>query len=271
MSSSSCSLAESPFEHVDWPDSGRVALVLDGVSIQNLSERIYQWAGDSNVEAECLYVTTRWEVLSELSPWLVWLTGPEDPVLRGFLQQGPEKEQGYIVVSRIEATEFTRWMRLRLQVERAPGYEELMRISHPALARSVIGEGLIQTAPAGAVSQLMTPDMIRGQWVTKAPRPVPPGGQGDSSAMTTCSAELEQAFEAFNRRRQNLLIWQSLDKEARCWLGGPSLKDAYPALCKVLQDASRAGCNSLKDMARFLFDTMAQQATAQAETGLTFH
>ncbi|WP_018405435.1 DUF4123 domain-containing protein [Marinobacter gelidimuriae] len=72
---------------------------MDGVAIPQLGKQIYQWAGDQPISAECLYVATRWEVISDLSPWLVWLSGPEDPVLRGFLEQGPMQEHGYLLVS----------------------------------------------------------------------------------------------------------------------------------------------------------------------------
>ena len=66
-------ISESPFAHLAWPENHSVGLVLDGVAIPGLGEQIYQWAGDQPFSAECLYVTTRWEVMSDMSPWLVWL------------------------------------------------------------------------------------------------------------------------------------------------------------------------------------------------------
>jgi len=99
MNQDSWSLRESPFTHVPWPGHQPVGLVLDGVAIPELGEQIYQWAGGQTINAECLYVATRWEAVSDLSPWLVWLSGPEDPVLEGFLEQGPRQEQGYLLIS----------------------------------------------------------------------------------------------------------------------------------------------------------------------------
>lgn len=240
-------MSESPFAHLPWPDHHPVGLVLDGVAIPRLGEQIYQWAGDQPFDAECLYITTRWEAVSDLSPWLVWLRGPEDPVLEGFLEQGVLKEQGYLLVSATDRATCTRWMRSHLQIEIAPGYEELMRISHPALARMVIG-GNLPRFPIRAVDRLIVPDRISEQWHLVEPPAIHPRETVNKTGKIMASPELRDAFEAFNRRKDTLQIWNSLEEPVRNQLGGPELGNAYPALRRLLDEALGSGCRSLRDV-----------------------
>lgn len=245
-------LSSSPFDDMPWPDLGYVVLVLDGVAFPELGPRIYQWAEGQSLEAQCLYATTRWEAVSDLSPWLVWLSGPDDPVLKAFLAEGASQEKGYLLMTRLLPAELVRWMRLRLQVERAPGYEELLRVAHPALAQAVIGECLIQSSLVGAVEKLITPNMIENQWMVQEP-----GGWSSKSGKprhgeVVYSSELETVFRAFNARRDNLLIWHHLDDDAKSSLGGPALDAAYPRLNDFSVQATNAGCHSPRDKARYL-------------------
>lgn len=256
-------VSESPFTHVDWPDHHPVGLVLDGVATPELGKQIYQWAGDQPFDAECLYVATRWEAVSDLSPWLVWLSGPEDPVLEGFLEQGALQEQGYLLISATDRATCARWMRSHLQVEMAPGCEELVRIAHPALARTVIG-GNLPRFPTRAVDRLIVPDRISEQWHLVEPPAIQPDGTGDQPGKMMASPELTNAFEAFNRRKGALQIWDSLDESVRNQLGGPYLIDAYPALGRILEEALGSGCNNLRKVMQFLFATLPRQADRNA-------
>ena len=265
MNRNSWPLSESPFSHVDWPGRGPVGLVLDGVAIPELGEQIYQWASGRSVDAECLYVATRWEAVSDLSPWLVWLSGPEDPVLKGFLEQGAMQEQGYLLISATDRASCTLWMRSHLQVEMAPGCDELVRIAHPALARTVIG-GNLPCFPAKAVDRLVVPDRVSEQWHIVEPPAVQPGCTGDQPRKMKISPDLKNTFEAFNRRKGTLQIWNNLDESVRTQLGGPELRNAYPALQRILEQALGNGCNNLREAMQFLFATLLRQADRNAVT-----
>ena len=256
-------LSESPFSHVNWPGQCPVGLVLDGVAIPELGEQVYQWAGDGSVDAECLYVATRWEAVSDLSPWFVWLSGPEDPVLKGFLEQGSVQEHGYLLLSATDRASCTRWMRSHLQVEMAPGCDELVRIAHPALARMVIGDNL-PCFPIRAVDQLIVPDRISEKWHLVEPPVFQPGSTGDQPGKMIVSPDLKGAFEAFNRRKGALQIWDSLDESVRNQLGGPDLRDVYPALQRILEQALGNGCNNLREVMQFLFATLPRPADSNA-------
>ncbi|WP_150911586.1 DUF4123 domain-containing protein [Marinobacter halotolerans] len=255
--------SESPFAHLFWPDDQPVGLVLDGVAIPGLGERIYQWAGGQPSVAECLYASTRWEAVSDLSPWLVWLSGPEDPVLKGFLEQGAEQEQGYLLISAKDHATCTRWMRSHLQVEMAPGYDELVRIAHPALARTLIGGNLARFS-VRAVDQLIVPDRVSRQWHIVEPPAVQPGSIGDQAGKMRVSPDLKCAFESFNRRKDALQIWSNLEESVRNQLGGPDLRDAYPALWRIMEEAIGSGCNSLREIMQFLFGALQGQTDRNA-------
>ncbi|WP_417517367.1 DUF4123 domain-containing protein [Marinobacter sp.] len=258
MNSDYLPISDSPFDHIQWPEHGAVGLILDGVATPEPGKKIYQWAGDQPISAECLYAATRWEAISDLSPWLVWLSGPEDPVLEGFLEKGPAQEQGYLLISATDRTTFTRWMRSHLQIVTAPECEELVRIAHPALARSVIGNNLTRSS-SFVVERLIVPDRIHQQWHVIEPRGIWPRATDDQIKGITVSPELMSAFEDFNRRKDALSIWDSLEEPVRSQLGGLRLCNAYSALRKSLDDALDAGCSSLRQVMQFLFDTVPGQ------------
>ena len=265
MSQSRFPISHSPFDHFPWPDRSAVALILDGVAIPQLGNQIYRWAGDQPISAECLYATTRWEVISDVSPWLVWLSGPADPVLRGFLKQGPMQEQGYLLVSSTDRAAVSRWMRSHLSVETVPGCEELMRIAHPALAHSVIGTNLMGSA-IRVVNKLIVPDCISEQWCLVEPPAVRPSKKTGQTDKQNILPELQEAFRAFNRRKDALQIWNSLAKPVRTQLGGPQLRDAYPAFRKILDEALAHECNSLREVMQFLFAALPNLAGGNAAT-----
>jgi len=49
-------------------------------------------------------------------------------------------------------------------------------------------------------------------------------------------------------------------------LGGPDLRDAYPALGRILEEALGNGCNNLREVMQFLFVTLPPQADSNAVT-----
>jgi len=269
MNQSRSPISRSPFDNLPWPDHSAVALILDGVAIPQLGKQIYQWAGDQPINAECLYAATRWEAMSDMSPWLVWLSGPDDPVLRGFMEQGPMQEHGYFLVSAKDRATVSRWMRSHLQVETAPGCEELMRIAHPALARSVIGNNLTGSA-IGVVDRLIVPDCISEQWCQVEPPAVRPSKKTGQTEKQNNLPELKEAFRVFNRRKDALQMWSSLGEPVRKQLGGSQLCNAYPALRKILDEALFNECSSLRDAMQFLFAALPNLAGGNAATEPAF-
>lgn len=269
MSQDCGSVTELPFDVLGWPTGYSVALMLDGVAIPEAGKQIYQWADDSEVDAECVYATTRWDQIAEISPWIVWLSGADDPVLAAFLENGAMQEHGYLIVTGVDRPDFMRWIRAHLQVEKGSGCEEIVRISHPALARSVIGDQLGQRPPSGVVRQLIIPDQISQRWQCIEPGKRVEGSTENNGYALVLSDELTQAFDAFNMRQASLQIWESLDARTRMDLGGPFLKQAFPRLHSILVSARDAGHQSPREMMRFLFSVLSGDTVTLADSGCT--
>lgn len=257
-------LEKSPFAQIAWPTNGCVALVLDGASIPRIAQRIYEWSVGV-VEAECLYASTRWEPVSEFAPWLVWLSSENDAVVRHFLEEGAGKEWGYFLLSEHKPDLLRDYLRQLLVVERVPGCAELLRIAHPELARSIIGEGRIGPAPAlpsGVVNRVISPDLVTGTWAIQHP-PGKPGFLGQQLAEST--EALEATFAAFNRRRDNLCLWELLDQALREWLGGPSIPDAFSKLSQLTQEAEQQHHQSPRGKMRYMLEQYRRDELARID------
>lgn len=76
--------------HLPW--HLKAYLVLDGVRLPDVAQRIQQWPNPR----EYLYATTRWHALVDISPYLIRLSGPYDPVLRYF-KANAVLEPGYLL------------------------------------------------------------------------------------------------------------------------------------------------------------------------------
>lgn len=242
-------LSHNPFDDIAWPEDTNVVLVLDPCIIRDLGRELFEWS-TSVTQVDCLYVNTPWEPIQDISPWAVWLSGPDDPVLRHFVDKEAEKEAGYLLFTPLTYPDFGRWMRQRIQIERAPEDIELVRIGHPALAGDVIGDNLIRTTPEGAVQQMILPDRTIGQWRHMAPeRQTLPPGRGDN---VTLSPGLFEAFTRFNVRRANLMIWDKLDTQDRKALGGPALPSAWPELTRLSEEAAQQGRTGIRSRMQYL-------------------
>lgn len=266
MRDEQCLLAESPFSRFTWPASGCVGLVLDGASIPHVGQSIYEWSGGVS-EAECLYASTRWEPVSEFAPWLVWLNHEFDPIVSGFLEEGARKEWGYFLVSEHKPALLREYLRRLLVIERASGCEELLRIAHPELARSIIGQAQIGPDPAlpsTVVHRLLSPDLVSGTWVIQEPprRPEIVHGLELSEEMNA----LDATFAAFNRRRDNLSLWELLDQSIREWLGGQSLQVAFSKLARLTSQAEQLGYRSPREKMRYLSELYQRDAQTRIAT-----
>lgn len=254
MKSEQWPLTGSPLSQNDWPNDGCVVLVLDGNSVPDISRSIYEWS-DKNVEAECLYAATRWESVSELAPWLVWLEDAEDPVFRKFIEEGAKREWGYLLLSDQKPGIVREYLRQLIELERVAGCPELLRIAHPELARSIIGKGLIapsEKLPSTVIRQMVSPDLVNAVWVSQelSPEPKQPAERNPSQNLEA----LETSFSDFNRRKDNLVIWELLDGEIREWLGGHSLPETYPRLAELTRKAEFQAYLNLREKMRYVLE-----------------
>jgi hypothetical protein len=103
----------------DLPWSVSAYLLLDGVSVPNLPQRLSRW--DNPVHG--LYQGTRWQELADISPRLVTLNGADDPVLAHF-QENAALEWGFLLFSDADVSTLLKHWR------------HLLTVKHPSAGRS---------------------------------------------------------------------------------------------------------------------------------------
>lgn len=171
-------LNTQPLQHLPFSltgsGSGTAALLLDAVAQAPLLSRIYQWS--DNPQVDPLYLQTPWQELLELSPCLVFLSGPQDPALAGFLNEA-ELETGWLLLSEQPPEAISQHLRRLLTVQPPYGDPSLLRISDPATAHVLFGHAEQQGNRAlfGPIEAVCCPDSLLQTWhCHSAPRSTAP-------------------------------------------------------------------------------------------------
>lgn len=154
--------------------SGTVALLLDAVAQEHLLRRIYQWS--DNPQVDPLYLQTPWHELLELSPCLLFLSGPQDPALAGFLN-GAELETGWLLLSDQPPELISQHLRRLITVQPPHGDPSLLRISDPATAQALFSHAERQgnSTVFGPIKDVFFPDSLLKTWHShSAPRSTAP-------------------------------------------------------------------------------------------------
>lgn len=147
----------------DLPWASGAALLLDGVSVEALPRRLYEWAESPVFEP--LYLTTRWAELNDLSPCLVALSGPHDPILTQFLSHAGE-EWGYLLFGYGSVPELLSHLRWLVSVQHPLGEEMLLRLADPAVANALLGHAVKEGDASlfGPTQQIVAADVVKGCW-----------------------------------------------------------------------------------------------------------
>ena len=146
--------------HLPW--HLKAYLVLDAVRLPDLAERLQHWANPK----EYLYVTTRWHALVDISPCLISLSGPDDPVLRYF-KANAEIEPGYLLFTQTDAATLCTFLRSLIVVQHPSGDEVMMRMADPAVLHQLISasENPLDSRWLGPSEQICLPDGLHVQWL----------------------------------------------------------------------------------------------------------
>lgn len=138
-------------------------LLLDGISVEALPQRLYEWS--ESPDFEVLYLDTPWAELSDVSPCLIRLNGQQDPALNAFIENSDD-EWGYLLFSRASREELLSHLRWLVCVRHPLGEEMLLRLADPAVIHGLFGLAL-QEADAtlfGPIEQVVIADRIQGRW-----------------------------------------------------------------------------------------------------------
>ncbi|MDA8486896.1 DUF4123 domain-containing protein [Pseudomonas resinovorans] len=112
-------------------------LLMDGVSVKELPRQLKAW-GVSTLHKP-LYEDTRWSALIDLSPYLVELTGPDDPVLQQFLLQG-QADWGLLLLGGGHWQANLHHLRWLTSVLHPQGQEMLLRLADSSVADALLGK-----------------------------------------------------------------------------------------------------------------------------------
>lgn len=138
-------------------------LLLDGISVEPLAQRLYEWSAVPDFDV--VYLETPWAELADVSPCLVRLNGQQDPALTAFLHNS-QHEWGYLLFTRASRDELLAHLRWLVCVRHPLGEEVLLRLADPAVIHGLLGPAL-QEADAtlfGPVEQIVAADRIQSCW-----------------------------------------------------------------------------------------------------------
>lgn len=146
----------------DFPWDQTVGLLLDALQIKNLRSQLYEW--DPAPQVSVLYQGTQWAEISRLSPCLVELRGPEDPILMQFLAN-IQAAWGYLLISDGPWEELLAHMRWLTRFHPPQDEEMFLRISDPAVARALFAdERYPGSALFGPCQQIIAANTPVGGW-----------------------------------------------------------------------------------------------------------
>lgn len=166
------------------PWNGTVGLLLDGVSVEKLPQRLYQWAQSPVFEP--LYLGTRWAELCDISPCLVQIKTQNDPILTQFLSAS-RQEWGYLIFSDHSWNQMVTHFRWLASVLHPQGQEVLLRIADPAVTHALLmhAQSIKDSTLFGPCKHVVTADAALGCWnIDLRPGDAPETDQGKRYRLT---------------------------------------------------------------------------------------
>lgn len=145
----------------DFSWQRNVGLLLDAVQVEHLLQRLFEWNPLPAVEV--LYLGTRLAEFRDVSPCLVRLTDPNDPILEQFLAN-LDQQWGYLLVSDAPWPEVVAHLRWLTVVEHPSGQELLVRIAYPETVDALFEPTCSDLALFGPCQHLLIADPAEGNW-----------------------------------------------------------------------------------------------------------
>ncbi|MBW5802162.1 DUF4123 domain-containing protein [Halomonas elongata] len=233
----------------DWPEAGEVFLLLDGVRVKELARRLYEWS-EGDLEADLLYAGTPWSDVAEVSPWLVRLKGPGDPILERFVRQGAEAEWGYLLLSSSELLEVADHLRELIQVRHCVGIPMLLRLADPAIISALFTDGSSpEQVPWGPIERLILPDAVQEAWQVNAPQEKAANGQPVGASDYRLSESQLARLEACDRRRDIRRLMAFVDQHCEGLLTATDRPRRHAQLAGIVQEARDFGFSAPREWA----------------------
>lgn len=153
-------LPELP-ENLPWHTNAY--LLVDGVSVPELSKRLYEWYPAP--EFELLYLSTPLAELLDISPCLVGLQGLYDSGLTVFLEQ-ENSEWGYLIFSDAQPAALLEHLRNLLTARHPQGQSVYLRVADPAVMAALLtlAEHEQSNHLHGPIDEFVIADKLHNRW-----------------------------------------------------------------------------------------------------------
>ncbi|MEK8079367.1 DUF4123 domain-containing protein [Pseudomonas sp. XK-1] len=202
-------------------------LLLDGISVETLPQRLYQWS--ESPDFDVLYLDTPWAELSDVSPCLVRLSGQQDPALAAFLENSHD-EWGYLLFSRASRAALLGHLRWLVCVRHPLGEEMLLRLADPAVIHALLEPTMrgADTTLFGPIEHIVVADSLHHCWYQHlCPGVAPTNDHGRAYPLTDeqvqrlgevsfrsmlirLDAHMREYFPAFQQPLDHVQRWQYL-------------------------------------------------------------
>ncbi|WP_122605976.1 DUF4123 domain-containing protein [Pseudomonas viridiflava] len=149
--------------HHDLPWSKNAYLLLNPMSVPNLNRRIAEW--ELSGVRTMLFSQTRLSESLNVSPALIQLEDPYDPMLARFLDHARE-EWGLLLFSPADRKTLIDHLRWLMFVEMPTGQTCYMNLSDTSLANALFGmhPGHFDNRLFGPIDHVYAPDRMTEQW-----------------------------------------------------------------------------------------------------------
>ena len=233
------SLSTSLPEDLPWSEQ-QAFLLLDGTTLSDLPQRLKQLSPGASTVA--LYDCPSFTALRDISPLLVAVQQPDEPLVQFYLEHAHE-ESSVLLFSRDSAHAVAEHLRKLLTVELPEGMPVLLRLADAAVARILFGSG--DQRLFGPLSCVVTADGVEVNWQQHQPR------------LAECpellmpyrlSAEQNSAFDRADWRRVLLELDVHLLTHFPERHGSETVAERWPMLEQLEAEASTLGLSSQSEL-----------------------
>ncbi|MGZ7460005.1 DUF4123 domain-containing protein [Pseudomonas sp. Ma2-10] len=225
----------------DLPWNEQQAFVLlDGATLSDLPDRLKQLSPGANAIA--LYDCPSFTALRDISPLLVAVQQPDEPIVQFYRQQAHE-ESGVLLFSPEPAHDVAQHLRKLLTVELPEGLPVILRLADAAVARALFGSG--DQCLFGPLSCVVTADNVGANWHRHQPRS---SERPDLPTPYRLSAEQNAALDHADRRRVLLELDAHLLAHFAERHGSKTVAERWPMLEQLEAAASALGLSSQSEL-----------------------
>jgi hypothetical protein len=225
----------------DLPWTGHQAfLLLDGATASDLPRRLSTLA--PRVASLALYGFPPFNALRDISPLLVAVQQPDDPIFRFFLKHAHE-EWGVLLFSASPAHAVLQHLRKLLTVELPQGPQVMLRVADAAVLQALFASG--EPYLFGPLSDVVIPDTVSVTWHRHQPRRLQ---HLDMPTPYRLSHEQNEAMDRVDRRRALLELDAHLLSYFPHRNDGNSLAERWPMLERLHVEACAMGLSSQSEL-----------------------